>query len=438
MDSFLAKLRTSLLATTITPLTPPELSIFTVSKSTLSPTPPTALLTAKAALHRTQDLFTSTPYHQISLAQRQLHEFTSLVYALRLSESDEWLATLNILDRTILTSGAPSMTAQVMQWIELMQALLPPLEPPPATGFTIDCALPEVQNAIQEYDSPPPLHVFERDHLLADKPCVIRGALVGDWPAVEAGGEAEWTVDRLREVLGRRLVPVEVGAKYTDDEGWGQKIVTGREFVDRYLLGVGGEEGGFERDVDSSEPESNDAESNHGGDLESTRKLDGTSESSKRVKLEPHREIGYLAQHDLFAQVPSLYNEIRVPEYCYLSYPSQTLHDVKISAWFGPGNTVSPLHTDPHMNIFAQAMGRKYLRLHAPCETPNVYPHEGGMLTNTSQVDIEHVDHNQFPRYRDSVFEDVVLEPGDLLFMPKGWWHFVKSGGPSFSVSFWF
>lgn len=32
---------------------------------------------------------------------------------------------------------------------------------------------------------------------------------------------------------------------------------------------------------------------------------------------------------------------------------------------------------------------------------------------------------------------DVVLRPGQMLYIPPGWWHFVRSLSVSFSVSFW-
>ena len=32
---------------------------------------------------------------------------------------------------------------------------------------------------------------------------------------------------------------------------------------------------------------------------------------------------------------------------------------------------------------------------------------------------------------------EAVLGPGDALYVPKGWWHYVRSLSPSFSVSFW-
>ena len=33
---------------------------------------------------------------------------------------------------------------------------------------------------------------------------------------------------------------------------------------------------------------------------------------------------------------------------------------------------------------------------------------------------------------------DAVLGPGDALYIPAGWWHYVRSITPSFTVNFWF
>ncbi|KAI9349992.1 hypothetical protein DFJ73DRAFT_832677 [Zopfochytrium polystomum] len=163
----------------------------------------------------------------------------------------------------------------------------------------------------------------------------------------------------------------------------------------------------------------------------------------------------YLAQHDLFSQVPELRDDIIVPDYCYWeadedggdtpspsssrsASPAPARDDVSISAWFGPGGTVSPLHTDPRDNLFAQVMGRKYVRLYAPTETERVYPHEEEMLRNSSRVDAENPDLEAFPLFAEADYEDCIVEPGDLLFIPKGWWHYVRSLEVSFSVSFWY
>lgn len=84
-----------------------------------------------------------------------------------------------------------------------------------------------------------------------------------------------------------------------------------------------------------------------------------------------------------------------------------------------------------------QVVGRKYVRLYDPCYTSKLYPHDQGMHTNTSKVDVESVDDAVFPGFKNVPYMDLVLEPGHMLYIPPRWWHFVKSVSISFSVSFW-
>ncbi|CAP70263.1 uncharacterized protein PODANS_3_3460, partial [Podospora anserina S mat+] len=34
-------------------------------------------------------------------------------------------------------------------------------------------------------------------------------------------------------------------------------------------------------------------------------------------------------------------------------------------------------------------------------------------------------------------YVDCILEPGETLYIPVGWWHYVRGLSVSFSVSFW-
>jgi len=67
-----------------------------------------------------------------------------------------------------------------------------------------------------------------------------------------------------------------------------------------------------------------------------------------------------------------------------------------------------------------------------------VYPIEKGMLQNTSQVDVEHPDYTKFPAFKNVPYYELILNSGEMLFIPFKWWHYVRSLETSFSVSFWF
>ncbi|XP_070704095.1 lysine-specific demethylase 8 [Pempheris klunzingeri] len=229
----------------------------------------------------------------------------------------------------------------------------------------------------------PSLESFNTNYLLPLKPVILEG-VIDHWPALN---QHPWSIEYLRCVAGCRTVPVEVGSRYTD-EAWSQTLLTVNEFIDQYILNKGGAEG-----------------------------------------------VGYLAQHQLFDQIPELKEDIRLPDYCCLGEGEED--DITVNAWFGPGGTVSPLHQDPQQNFLAQVVGSKYVRLYSPEDTDKLYPHQSQLLHNTSQVEVENPDKERFPEFAKAPYLECVLQPGDVLFIPVRHWHYVRSLELSFSVSFW-
>ncbi|WP_229262932.1 cupin-like domain-containing protein [Duganella radicis] len=99
--------------------------------------------------------------------------------------------------------------------------------------------------------------------------------------------------------------------------------------------------------------------------------------------------------------------------------------------WFGPAGTITPFHHDLTNNFMIQIAGRKRVRLIAPCDTPKVY--------NTrhcfSPVDGREIDLRRYPLMADVPVIDCVLAPGEILFLPVGWWHFVEALDVTITIS---
>jgi hypothetical protein len=103
--------------------------------------------------------------------------------------------------------------------------------------------------------------------------------------------------------------------------------------------------------------------------------------------------------------------------------------------WIGPEGTFTPLHHDLTNNLLVQLVGRKHVVLASPAETPKLYNHihvfsEVGNLTDPK------LDLSAYPRLKELRTLDIVLEPGEALFVPIGWWHQVEALDFSVSVTY--
>lgn len=139
----------------------------------------------------------------------------------------------------------------------------------------------------------------------------------------------------------------------------------------------------------------------------------------------------YLVANNQFFKRPAvkrLLDDIHMPP-AYLDPQRVEGH---VHFWFGPAGTVTPLHHDT-MNIFmSQVYGRKRVRLIPAAQWEWIYNHTGVY----SPVDPEQVDDRSWPDFVKADMIDIVLEPGETLFLPVGWWHHVRALDVSISVSF--
>ncbi|HZR58769.1 MAG TPA: cupin-like domain-containing protein [Terriglobales bacterium] len=101
----------------------------------------------------------------------------------------------------------------------------------------------------------------------------------------------------------------------------------------------------------------------------------------------------------------------------------------------GRGGKFPFLHYDTwHTHAFiSQIYGTKEFTAYAPDQAPYLYLKPG--RKNQSLVDIENPDYEKFPLFAKAIPMRFRLEPGEIIFIPAGWWHTAKMLSPSISVS---
>jgi Rps23 Pro-64 3,4-dihydroxylase Tpa1-like proline 4-hydroxylase len=151
-----------------------------------------------------------------------------------------------------------------------------------------------------------------------------------------------------------------------------------------------------------------------------------------RLRREPESNDYYLVARNMFFDQPALEHLRRD-----LEPPADIINrddygPATMKLWFGPKGTLTPLHHDLHSILFAQVFGTKHVKLIPPFDTAFVYPRKRFY----SGVDPENVDVARFPKFLKATVLDVIVEPGDVLLLPVGWWHWVRALDVSISATF--
>jgi hypothetical protein len=225
-----------------------------------------------------------------------------------------------------------------------------------------------------------PRQRFLDEYYALNRPVVMTGAM-DDWPAL-----TRWSIPELQRRFGERVVSVQANrssdAHYEQNSERLRRNMTFGEFV---------------RLVESND-ESNDFY------------ITANNSDTNRVALK-----------ELWEDI------VPFPEYLRDDDP-----DNLGFFWFGPKGTVTPLHHDLTNNFMAQVRGRKRVRLIAPYELAYVYNDRHCY----AQIDLDRIDHDRFPLFRNVTVTDVEIGPGDLLFLPVGWWHDVRGLEISITMTF--
>ena len=104
--------------------------------------------------------------------------------------------------------------------------------------------------------------------------------------------------------------------------------------------------------------------------------------------------------------------------------------------WIGSAGTRSMLHSDLKDNLFCQIWGEKEVVLLPWQHSRAAYPFPDNIVN--SRIDVATPDLTAFPRLGRAVLYAGTVRPGDVLFMPRGCWHDIRSLTPSVSLNHWF
>lgn len=156
----------------------------------------------------------------------------------------------------------------------------------------------------------------------------------------------------------------------------------------------------------------------------------------------------YIAQAQIADLPKQLQDDLPTPQLVKLAGKGD-IYDSNI--WMGLPPTYTPLHRDPNPNLFVQLASSKSVRLHEPAIGASVFREVQRRIGQTSQTNLRGHEMMEGPEHK-ALYEaiwgpsaaapglEAIVEPGDALFIPKGWWHTIKSIGPDVtaSVNWWF
>jgi hypothetical protein len=227
-------------------------------------------------------------------------------------------------------------------------------------------------------------HKLARDEFLenyycANRPVIITG-MMDDWPAL-----GKWSLDYFAGKFGDREVDVQLGR---------------------------------------------DASDNYEEDREKFRRKMIFARFIEKVRTAGRTNDFYITANNTSANrdaLPELWDDVvQIPALL----ETQTARNGFF--WFGPAGTITPFHHDLTNNLMAQVIGRKRILLAPSWDMPlmrnlrDVYCEVDGRATQPAPQ----------PGFGEPQILECTLVPGEVIFLPIGWLHFVEALDVSATVSF--
>ena len=231
---------------------------------------------------------------------------------------------------------------------------------------------------IQRID-PPPFHEFVERYISVNRPVILTGCME-EWKPYKA-----WSFDYFRRHHQDSVVGIQDGRDsdpfYEQNQKFHRKEVRFGDFLDR---------------------------------------LEHTESSNDFYMTAGNMGTHRAALSQLFDDAENI--NIRDD---YFELPAEG------SLWIGPKGTITPLHFDMINNFFCQIRGSKRVRLVPSWSLPWVY----NDYHVYSDVDAALPDFDKHPLFSKTTVYDFVVYPGEVLFIPMGWWHHLESLEPTVSLT---
>ncbi len=146
--------------------------------------------------------------------------------------------------------------------------------------------------------------------------------------------------------------------------------------------------------------------------------------------------VSYLPQANFEERFPEIVADITNPEYL----------NRKPSVLFWQGfskksfSSATNLHFDGFHNIFSQIRGRKRILLFPPSDYLSFYPPLDNSLgiPEYSKVNPDFFSLELFPKFPWQEKIEVLLQPGEIIYIPPFWWHYVTAVDENISLSFFY
>lgn len=114
--------------------------------------------------------------------------------------------------------------------------------------------------------------------------------------------------------------------------------------------------------------------------------------------------------------------------------------------WIGPKSSSTPLHRDSSDNFTYHLCGQKKWTIFSIIDTNYLYFTDYDKSKNinplsefaTSSIDLKNINFKEYPLVSQAIKLEVIINPGEVLYLPYAWGHSVENLNTTVMINFWF